>query len=84
MKQKYYVKTCIDCGGETKVVDSRVDPSGFLYRRRKCDNCGFSFATLEIEDSVGMEHMIKEELTRLRKENTLLKEKIKSIKQLLK
>lgn len=43
---------CNDCGGEMRVIDSRVldpDHKGVIYRRRKykCMNCGCKVYTLE-------------------------------------
>lgn len=38
--------TCLDCDGETKVVDT-VPYDGVVFRRRKCVKCGLSFGTME-------------------------------------
>ena len=83
MSQKYYVKDCYDCGGETQVVDSRLHSSGYLYRRRRCKECGFSFSTIEIEDSMSQVSNLQEEIRQLQKENAALKAKIETVKQLI-
>lgn len=43
--------TCPICGNETKVVDSRRQVD-FIYRRRKCIACGYTFTTSETEDEI--------------------------------
>jgi len=41
-----------DCGGGTKVIDSRVQPDKILKRRRKCLVCGTRFTTIEVRSDV--------------------------------
>lgn len=43
---------CPECGGKTKVTDSRKNfkINNVTYRRRKCLKCGFVFSTYEIGD----------------------------------
>lgn len=81
--KKYFVKTCYDCGSNTKVVDSRERELGQLYRRRKCLKCGFTFSTIEIDCSMSNDYDLLEELNQLRKENESLKIKIRQAKDIL-
>lgn len=83
MAQKYFVKECFDCGGDTTVVDSRLHYSGGIYRRRKCLVCGFLFSTMEIECSMDQDYNLQEEIRQLRQENAMLKTKIEAVKQLI-
>ncbi len=83
MAQKYFVKECFDCGGDTMVVDSRLHHSGAIYRRRKCELCGFAFSTIEIEGSMSQDYDLQEEIKQLRQENAMLKTKIEAVKQLV-
>ena len=39
---------CIKCGGDTKVVDSRLNPGFSKRRRRECKKCKTRFTTHEI------------------------------------
>ena len=39
---------CIKCGGDTKVIDSRLNPGFSKKRRRECKNCKTRFITYEI------------------------------------
>lgn len=40
---------CPSCrSGRTAVVDSRPRESGFIRRRRTCDDCHFKFSTIEV------------------------------------
>lgn len=41
--------TCPVCGGNTKVVDSRVKDCDSVWRRRECQECGYRFNTEETE-----------------------------------
>ena len=43
--------TCPICGGKTKVVDSRAELD-YVYRKRRCLDCKYSFTTSEIEDDL--------------------------------
>lgn len=38
---------CLECGGETAVIDSRRGDGGIMSRRRKCVKCGYRFTTVE-------------------------------------
>ena len=40
---------CLNCGGETRVIDSRnsENPANSIVRRRKCISCGSRFTTKE-------------------------------------
>ena len=42
------VKQCPVCGADSTVIDSRIDPQGRIRRRRKCEDCGFRYTTLEV------------------------------------
>lgn len=37
---------CLDCDGNTKVVDT-TDYSGVVFRKRRCLVCGLKFNTME-------------------------------------
>lgn len=39
-----------ECGGDTKVYDSRLNEDGNILRRRECKSCGCRFGTLERRD----------------------------------
>lgn len=39
---------CPECGGNTKILDSRKY-AGAVYRKRECKLCNFTFWTEEIE-----------------------------------
>jgi hypothetical protein len=39
---------CSECGGESSVKDSRP-ASGTIRRRRRCDRCGSSWTTFEVD-----------------------------------
>lgn len=43
--------TCPICGGETKVIDSKVEPD-CIRRKRICLDCKYNFTTTEIEDDL--------------------------------
>lgn len=43
--------TCPVCGGDTIVVDSRCR-TDTTYRRRKCLDCDYRFATYEVENDL--------------------------------
>lgn len=56
-------RQCRQCGGSTKVTDSRPVTVGLLVsirRRRFCPKCGTSYRTLEMPDEIG-EEMWEEE-----------------------
>ena len=40
--------TCPNCGGDTKVIDSRSNID-HVIRRRKCRECGHCFYTIETD-----------------------------------
>lgn len=40
--------TCPQCGGDTKVTNSRHDEAE-VRRRRECLECGYRFSTVEID-----------------------------------
>ena len=42
---------CSECGGFTKVTDSRDTPLQLKRRRRECGKCGFRFTTYEFSAS---------------------------------
>jgi transcriptional regulator NrdR family protein len=45
---------CIQCGAETKVVNSRLQKRlNQVWRRRKCTSCGIIFTTNEVTDYGG-------------------------------
>lgn len=46
------MQNCIKCGTKTAVYDSRLTVDGDLRRKRKCPNCGFRYATVEILDDI--------------------------------
>ena len=39
---------CPACGGDSHVVDTRDTAEGEIRRRRKCDQCGARWSTLEV------------------------------------
>ena len=41
------IKLC-QCGGKTRVINSREYTVGLLYRRRLCPECGSRFNTYEV------------------------------------
>lgn len=46
------MQNCIKCGTKTAVYDSRLTVDGDLRRKRKCPNCGFRYATIEVLDDI--------------------------------
>ena len=44
---------CPECGNKMGVEGTRTSPGNNVYRRRACQNCGYSFFTVEqmIEDT---------------------------------
>jgi transcriptional regulator NrdR family protein len=42
---------CIKCSARTDVYDSRLIEGRGYRRKRKCEKCGFRFATIEILDT---------------------------------
>ena len=69
-----YVKSCIDCGANTLVKDSRERPDGSISRRRVCPKCGYEFRTVEVEECMSEYSELREEIESLKKENEKLKE----------
>lgn len=51
---------CPNCGGKTKVKESRAD-SDVIYRRRRCIDCNYIFYTEEVDSESA-----KAELNRFR------------------
>lgn len=41
---------CPKCGGELRVINSRIAPANTVRRRRECRACGYRFTIYEIED----------------------------------
>lgn len=41
--------TCPVCGGKVKAFDSRSREGLYVWRRKKCVDCGYRFTTLEFE-----------------------------------
>lgn len=57
---------CPQCGGATKVKDSRaVRGPSYVRRRRRCLNCGFRFTTYErwAESDEAANLLLKQRLT---------------------
>jgi len=46
------MQNCLKCGTKTAVYDSRLTVDGDLRRKRKCPNCGFRYATIEVLDDI--------------------------------
>ena len=46
--QEKYSRECPKCSRDSKVVDSRMDASGFIWRRRECIACGHRWKTYEV------------------------------------
>lgn len=44
------MQNCPSCGSRTDVYDSRVSQEGEFRRKRKCRECGFRYATIEVLD----------------------------------
>ena len=51
---------CTKCGGKIRVVDTYHSNNNEIYRRRKCDDCGRGFYTVEFE--VDDDERLKQEL----------------------
>lgn len=83
MEEYTSVKQCLDCGSKTVVIDSRVRPHGAIWRKRKCTKCGYSFSTLEIEESMFNDFELLDEIRNLKKQVTELKGKLADIKTIL-
>lgn len=81
--QQNYVKTCVDCGGNTLVIDSRPTPQGGVLRKRKCPDCGYIFTTIEVEESMFDNYELLEEIKELRAQNKKLRDKVHKIKSVL-
>ena len=43
---------CVECAGETKVVDTRMTLRGWQWRRRACLSCSLRFNTYEVPASL--------------------------------
>ena len=43
--------TCPMCNGDTKIVDSRKN-NDYVVRYRKCKDCGYRFATIEVDEDI--------------------------------
>lgn len=56
---------CFFCGGETKIIDSRVEKAG-RWRRRKCKDCGHITHTIEKVDIKRMRNEKTSRIDRLR------------------
>lgn len=76
-----YVKTCVDCGANTVVADSRERPDGSIFRWRKCPKCGYKFRTIEVEECMSDYSDLIEEIENLKKENQRLKKNLRFIKR---
>jgi len=48
------MQNCAKCGTKTAVYDSRLTADGDLRRKRKCPNCGFRYATIEVLDEINI------------------------------
>lgn len=42
------IRICPKCKAESVVMDSRVSPTGFVIRRRVCQNCNIRWTSAEI------------------------------------
>lgn len=67
-----YVKTCVDCGTKTLVIDSREQENGSIWRKRRCPKCGFIFTTIEVEECMSDVADVFDEITSLRNQNKKL------------
>jgi len=43
---------CIKCGGETETVNTRIRNAEYVWRRKKCIECGAVFSSYELPDEV--------------------------------
>jgi len=75
-----YVKTCIDCGTKTQVIDSREQENGVILRKRICPKCRYEFKTIEIEECMSEVAGVMDELTFLRNQNRKMREQLEHIK----
>jgi len=82
MNEQYYVKNCMDCGGNTTVTDSR-NKNGAIWRKRKCNECGYSFTTVEVEECMLDNFDLIEEMKNLHNQIRELKDKIANIKKIV-
>jgi len=39
---------CPKCGGRIRTFDSRPRPDNTVWRRKRCDACGYRFTTVEL------------------------------------
>lgn len=85
-EQLTYVKTCPDCQAETAVIDSRENADGSVMRRRKCKKCGYTYRTIEIEESMSDSGSLLAEIERLRRvikrHKTTFEDALQNIKKL--
>lgn len=44
----FNVRTCLKCGADSYVMDTRITPSGHIRRRRECPFCKKRWTTIEI------------------------------------
>lgn len=51
--------TCPVCGGDTRIVDSR-SKDDCKKRRRKCQECGYKFNTIEIDMDLYLKMEVKQ------------------------
>ena len=57
LSRHFYLKcevirlNCPICGGKTKVIDTRHTSNNETYRKKRCENCGEIFFTLEFDVS---------------------------------
>lgn len=79
---KYFVKNCLDCGGNTNVIDSRANAFGAIYRRRKCTKCGLAFNTVEVEEAMFDNLDLLEEIKDLRGQIRELKDRLAKVKSI--
>jgi transcriptional regulator NrdR family protein len=45
------MRFCPNCGQNSSVIDCRIRKDGGVRRRRKCDECGHAWNTIEFSES---------------------------------
>lgn len=81
--QQNFVKTCMECGGITQIIDSRPTTQGAIWRKRNCPQCGYKFTTVEVEESMFDNFDLLEEIKSMKKQIRELKDKLHRAKNIL-
>lgn len=76
-----YVKRCADCGSKKiSVFDTREADNGAIRRHRRCNDCGYEFTTVEIEECISDLGGLLHDIEKLKREKAALEERIYLIK----